>query len=191
MSLRSVTCASLLLFLSAAAAPAVLAAEDQTSSVLADCGSGDLPYSQVDSCLERVRVLDETDPSPQLESLEAQLESRETGPRAARQQPRPPQSSANSEPSGMTPYQSQPTVVQSGQELPADAAEPDQSRTAASEVPTTVMPDERRSDEERGSIDTGSDRPPPGINEDQPPVADPPDGDTSRDEIADPPDDQR
>jgi hypothetical protein len=91
----------------------------------------------------------------------------------------------------MTPYESQATVVESERELPADAAEPNESLTASREVPATAPPDERHGYNEREAIDTGADRPPPGINDDQPPVADPPDSDTQRDEAADPPDDQR
>lgn len=51
------------------------AQQDSLDSVMADCG-GRIPPRLVDSCLERVRVLDETNPSPQLQALEAQLSSR-------------------------------------------------------------------------------------------------------------------
>jgi hypothetical protein len=60
--------------LSAAVLPAC-AQQDSFDSVMADCG-GSIPPRVVDSCLERVRVLDETNPSPQLQSLEAQLSRR-------------------------------------------------------------------------------------------------------------------
>lgn len=50
--------------------------DDTLQSVTADCGRPDLPIDSIDSCLERVRVLSETDPSPQLEALEAQIERR-------------------------------------------------------------------------------------------------------------------
>lgn len=50
--------------------------DDTLQSVTADCGSPDLPVDSIGSCLERVRVLSETDPSPQLEALEAQIERR-------------------------------------------------------------------------------------------------------------------
>ncbi|HLY07293.1 MAG TPA: hypothetical protein VKR31_16220 [Rhizomicrobium sp.] len=43
-----------------------------------ECGVPDLPRASLDSCLERVRVLEETDPSPQLQTLEASLEQRES-----------------------------------------------------------------------------------------------------------------
>ena len=62
------------LMLSAVALPA-RAQQDSFDSVMADCG-GSIPPRVVDSCLERVRVLDETNPSPQLQSLEAQLSRR-------------------------------------------------------------------------------------------------------------------
>lgn len=45
--------------------------------------------------------------------------------------------------------------------------------------------------EEQRTVDSGADRPPPGINEDQPPVADPPDSTASRDEDSDPPNDMQ
>jgi hypothetical protein len=156
--------------------------------VLADCGSADLADSQVDSCLERARVLDETDPSPQLQSLEAQLEQRATGQRMVRHEPRPLQAPSNPAASDPAPYATQPTVVESEHDLPPAAAEPDQNSSATSDAPATAMPDERSSDEEQGSVDAEADRPPPGINDDQPPMADPPDSETSRDE-SDSPDD--
>lgn len=172
---RSCTRVSLALLLSALATPAVFAAEDQASTVVADCGAADLPDSQVDSCLERARVLDETNPSPELQSLEAQLEQRATGKRRASRESRTLQSPAGSASSDMTPYQPQPSVVESDRELPADAAEPDQTRSAAAEVPATRMPDETYRDERRSSVEAGAEQPPAGINDDQPPVADPPD----------------
>ena len=139
------------------------------------------------SCLERARVLDETDPSPQLQSLEAQLEQRETGHRTVRHDPTPLQPQSNSATSDPAPESAQPTIVESDHPLAPAAAEPDQSRSAASDAPAAAMPDERNSDEERGSIDTGADRPPAGINDNQPPVTDPPDSETPRD-LSDPPD---
>jgi hypothetical protein len=184
MILRSCTCASLALLLSAVAAPPAFAAEDQASAVVADCGAADLPDSQVDTCLERARVLDETDPSPQLQSLEAQLEQRATGKRTASREPRALQSPPSSASSDMTPYQPQPSVVESDRQLPPNAAEPDQTRSAAAEVPATRVPDERYRDERRSSVYTGAEQPPAGINDDQPPVADPPDH--SQDEADDP-----
>ena len=49
------------------------------ANLVTECGALDLPQATLDSCLERVRVREETDPSPQLQALEASLEQRETG----------------------------------------------------------------------------------------------------------------
>ena len=66
---------SLTAFLLASAAPAYAAAGDDTvAEVMRDCGGNSLPRDLVSSCLERARVLDQSDPSAQLESLEAKLE---------------------------------------------------------------------------------------------------------------------
>jgi len=190
MTWRSCSCSLFLLFLCVAGAPAAGAADDSAAAVVADCGSADLPDSQLDSCLERVRVLDETDPSAQLQSLEAQLEQRETGHRTASHQPRPLNDAPEAASSDPGSYATQPTIVETERTLPPEAAEPDQDRSAAGEeTPASAAPDERSSDDEGQSIDTGADRPPPGINDDQPPVADPPDSDTQRDQDDDPPGD--
>lgn len=55
------------------------AAGDTEQAVLADCGQSGMAASAVDSCLERARILDETSPSPQIESLIARLETDATG----------------------------------------------------------------------------------------------------------------
>jgi hypothetical protein len=57
----------------------VCADEDPVAKLISDCGAADLSQESLDSCLERVRVLEETDPSPQLQTLEATLEQRESG----------------------------------------------------------------------------------------------------------------
>ncbi len=49
---------------------------DNAASVMADCGQLDLPDDSVDRCLERARLVDESHPSPQLQTLEVQLERR-------------------------------------------------------------------------------------------------------------------
>ena len=51
--------------------------EDDATRILADCGHPGLDSAALDSCLERVRVMEETTPSSQLQSLEADLERRE------------------------------------------------------------------------------------------------------------------
>lgn len=60
-------------------AAAASATGDSEQSVLADCGHSGLAASAVDSCLERARILDETTPSPQIESLIARIEVDPTG----------------------------------------------------------------------------------------------------------------
>src|ERR1700719_1585138 len=52
--------------------------DGDVAKVISECGAADLPQGAVDSCLERVRVLEETEPSSRLQSLEASLEQRES-----------------------------------------------------------------------------------------------------------------
>lgn len=70
--------AATLVFIGAAlpAHAGLFGGDDTLQSVTADCGSPDLSADSVDSCLERIRVLSETDPSPELEALDAQIERR-------------------------------------------------------------------------------------------------------------------
>lgn len=68
--------------------------KDDLKSVLADCKRPDLSPSDIDMCLERVRVLSETDGSPQLQTLTAHLEGlvdakREETARATGTDPKP------------------------------------------------------------------------------------------------------
>jgi hypothetical protein len=182
---RSCSYGFLLLILSGAVMSPALAADDNAGAVLADCAAPDLPNSAIDSCLERVRVLDETDPSPQLQSLEAQLEQREASPRVARRQPMPLQDPASPPVSEMAPDNRQPTVVESDHYLPPAAAEPDQNLPAATEQPATGMPDRSARDEQQKSVEAGAERPPAGIDDDLPPVADPPDDDSPSDRSSD------
>jgi hypothetical protein len=48
--------------------------DDGLKSLVAECGGPDVKLADVDSCLERARVLGEDSPSPQLQSLTARLE---------------------------------------------------------------------------------------------------------------------
>jgi len=60
--------------------PLSASADDgEVAKVIAECGAADLPQASLDSCIERVRVLEETEPSPRLQTLEASLEQRESG----------------------------------------------------------------------------------------------------------------
>jgi hypothetical protein len=84
--------------------PLSASADDgDVAKVISECGAPDLPQASVDSCLERVRVLEETQSSSQLQTLEAGLEQREGGrpvrtraasvaaaPRAVEVAPEPP-----------------------------------------------------------------------------------------------------
>lgn len=58
---------------------ALSATGDTEQAVVADCGQPGLAGSAVDTCLERARILDETNPSPQIETLIARLEAEATG----------------------------------------------------------------------------------------------------------------
>jgi hypothetical protein len=49
-------------------------ADDDIKTLVAECGGPDVKSSDIDSCLERARVLGEDSPSPQLQGLTAQLE---------------------------------------------------------------------------------------------------------------------
>jgi hypothetical protein len=50
--------------------------DDDLKELMADCGGAHIELSDVDGCLERARVLGETRPSPQLQSLMTRLERR-------------------------------------------------------------------------------------------------------------------
>jgi hypothetical protein len=54
--------------------------EDDYRSLMADCNRPDLPLSDINGCMERARVLDESRPSPQLQHLLTQLERRSEEP---------------------------------------------------------------------------------------------------------------
>lgn len=187
MICRSWSCVLFLLVLSAGVAPPAFAADDTAGAVLADCGSSDLPVSAIDSCLERVRVLDETDPSPQLQSLEAQLEQRETAPHAVRPQPRLMLPSANPSPPGTARYEA-PMVIDNPHHLSPEAPDADRSGGNATQDPESATPNDQNNDDAQRPARMEGDRPPAGINDDQPPVADPPDTESPRDQSWDQPD---
>jgi hypothetical protein len=54
--------------------------DDDYRSLMADCSRPDLPLSDIDGCMERARVLDESRPSPKLQHLLYQLERRTEEP---------------------------------------------------------------------------------------------------------------
>ena len=79
--------------------------QSETQRILAQCS--DPPQDQIDSCLEQARVQEETDPSPEMQKLIANLINRQV---EARNQPRDltpqPMSSDGSDPNG---YDASPT----------------------------------------------------------------------------------
>jgi hypothetical protein len=78
-----------LIFLSCAALPAC-GQQDETQAVLAQCS--DPAPGDIDSCLERARVLDETSPSPEVQALIGRLIQRQA--RASEPPPPPPPGAA-------------------------------------------------------------------------------------------------
>jgi hypothetical protein len=94
--------------------------QDTPEAVMADC-SGRIPHEKIESCLERVRVLGETNPSPEAQALEAQLESRahrrELAEGPANGPPRPP-GPYQGRPPGYEPYGGPPPGSASDQEPP-------------------------------------------------------------------------
>lgn len=156
-------------FVLAAVPLAASAADKETDSVLADCGPSGLSTATVDSCLERIRVLDETNPSPALQSLEAKLEEQKSGPRhdAAASGP-PRQLQALQEET----VAADPVVVQSPPPPDALMATPAAPTTQPSESSENPQADSGYSANARpGSSETA----PASLMDDEPPIADPPD----------------
>jgi hypothetical protein len=56
--------------------PAVAQNNDDADKIMNDCSDSDLPPEVVDYCLRRVHGLNETNPTPDSEALEAQLQRR-------------------------------------------------------------------------------------------------------------------
>jgi hypothetical protein len=177
---------SLALLLFCAPAPSAFAGDaDDANSIMADCGGADMSASVLDSCLERARVLDETDPSPQLQSLEARLEERETGqanPASPTQAAPPPVSDAASSYAARG-YES--VGSQPGEGLQPDAAEPDQESPAAQNARTggVAASDDPQPDDNADAHGPSAE---PDLD-DEPPIADPPDGDSPDGRSADDP----
>jgi hypothetical protein len=146
---------ALLLAASPAVAQNYTVTDDDTalSKLNADCGGTDLPDSQIDSCLERARVLDETNPSPGLETLTARLEQRASHasppPRAmeASTPPSAPSAGATGQPRSLAYPEQQYPEPQYREPAPAPPP-PEQSRSADTswpddedhQVPTAVRP---------------------------------------------------
>ncbi len=178
------------------AAPVAHARDSDADAFILECGTSDLPDAAVDSCLERARVLEETNPSARLESLEARLEQRESGYRTFEAAPpgNPPVQSGRSR--GMNSSSSD-----SGQTgLIADAPpraitneDNDTANAAPRELPDSelnargqeAMPESQSQPDQSGETDRPGSHVDP---EDEPPIADPPDHASSSDRPVEAPD---
>ncbi|MGH6887938.1 MAG: hypothetical protein ACREHF_01870 [Rhizomicrobium sp.] len=175
---------AVVLFLSGAAWAAETG-PDTTSAVMSDCSSPGLSAASVDSCLERVRILEETDSAPGLASLEARLEARvaqdhepvgpvpagsaavEVRPYAA---PGSPDANAGPAEEARQTATDAPRTLQT-EEPPAPSAD---DSAAGNTAQDRVAPDDQAPDDWGAAADS----PPPDISpDDEPPIADPPDSD--------------
>lgn len=151
------------------------AAQSDVTAVLSDCGASDLPPSTLDSCLERVRVLNETSPSPELASLEARLEETKHGKDSV---------AANGPPKALQPLQEE--TVASDPAVPAAAPPPppDEVGATAGQSAQTAEAGPPQSESAQVEDRSGPQADVHGANEqsqgsfdsDEPPIADPPDG---------------
>jgi hypothetical protein len=150
--------------------PGASAADRDAAALAAECGAPDLPHAAIDSCLERLRVMDETNPSPRLESLEAGLERRASEDRSSAGpalQIGPPEADGGAANAGVAEAPPQPLMGQDDR----DAAPPsDESPSSDGDRAPEAdgAPPAERSDSVQ--------QPPAGGGfEDEPPVSDPPD----------------
>ena len=182
--MRIVGPASLAALLCAGLPAAAAAAHSEIAAVFSDCGASNLPRSVVDACLERVRVLDETSPSPELQSLEARLEEQKHGKTGT---------AANGSPPPLQPLQEEtiagdpPGVAASPQ--PNDAEVPAASRAGMAEQDTARSNTVQAENEDRQNVpDDGygtKEQTRDSFSDDEPPIADPPD-DATPDRTDDP-----
>jgi hypothetical protein len=100
--------------------------DNEAAKVVSECGVQDLPQSSVDSCLERVRVLEETNASADLQNLETTLERRASGKQS------PGRATANAEPASRLATKLREATTAHGVNGPSDesAASPDSRRLA-------------------------------------------------------------
>ena len=176
MQMRKIWQRSMMVLLCSGWPFAVSAAHDQAAALLSECSVPDLPAEAVDSCLERVRVLDETSPSPALQSLEARLDEQKSGKQT---------SGANGPPRALQPLQEE-TVPKTGAapvnsevtargDRPVPAVGADEqtypsSEEARSQDPYPAQPPAQPSQDSYGSVEGEQ-----GSMNDVPPIADPPD----------------
>jgi len=160
-----------LIALACAVLPACGQQQDETQKIIARCS--DPPPDQVDSCLEQVRVQQETDPSPDLDPLMAQLIKRQVearNPPDAAPPPPPEDNGAGND--NVTPPPS-PDLTDGGADQPPalspqDEAPPDQQGNPAdagadqATGPPTPL---------TGSVDSNP-LPPPGSDAQTPPPQD-------------------
>jgi hypothetical protein len=165
---------------------------DSEQAILADCDRGDLPDSAVDTCLERARVMQETDSSPKLDSLIATLRDWRGGSAATGRGTASRDRQANDGSSGgydnasAGDYDSgydadSNSDDQAGDPAPPEAQDPglpyedgapgdlnDDDFTDEPPPDQAAPDDQPPSDEDMGGADDGSDQPPP----DEPPQDD-------------------
>ncbi|HEY2445077.1 MAG TPA: hypothetical protein VGI20_05000 [Rhizomicrobium sp.] len=177
----------------AAAALALPASAHDTGTLLSECGTADLPDSAVDSCLERVRVADETQPSPQLQSLEAQLVERKSGKHPPMGAPRGMSPQATAQPRSVDSDQSGPGMFDQSVVVPSRpvmgevdeaAPPPDRDLESPGAGPANVDRGGTESDQAPRDVpDFGSGESRSGPDtDDEPPIADPPDPPPSADD---------
>lgn len=123
---RAAFLSSISMILLATATLPACAQQDDANKVIAECSRP--PREAIDSCLERVRVLNETNPSPQLQSLEAALSGRQARSEGYKRPPGEPDAG-----DAYQPYQGQQSNDQGARPYDAspdhqfDQAPPDQT----------------------------------------------------------------
>jgi hypothetical protein len=185
MPMRVVAYASLTVLVLAAATSGARARDD-ANALQSECGAPDLSASAVDSCLERVRVLEETSPNADLQNLERTLEEREAASGPPVGSGRQTLSGAASQ--GGPPDQYQPYSRWAG--MRTGAAEPDADENGARDADARSLdgtdPDEGSAALEgqprrASGLDAGPSQQRGVDADDEPPVEDPPDSATPDD----------
>jgi hypothetical protein len=174
-----------ILVLSGATSRALAAAHDgDVAQLMSECGAPDLADMAIDPCLERVRVVDETNPSPQLQSLEARLEERKSGKHAGTSHAEPPP--ATGQPRSAESDSAPPGMFDKSVEVPSHpvmgevdeaAPPPDKDLGSPGAGPSNVDRGGVASESAAGDVpEFGSGHPASGADiDDEPPIADPPD----------------
>ena len=163
MRIAYLTLASVALFglLPAAAQNHAMDAPDPMAALMTDCDVPSLEDAKVDSCLERARVMEETNPSPGIEALQAKLEQR---------------SVQRFDPNSLAP----PTTEGNGAMLDNDANQttPPAKMLNSTEANSADVPPVQDSDDDGAKAPVRSDSKmddgdPPDTNTDDPPPPDP------------------